>query len=249
MIVGFRAQDSDDEEEQFESVPGRAAQAPPPADVAPRFCQRHFTSAQREKIDPLMRPCQKCGTQITSTYASMTLCPPCSNTEESCMICGDHAPVASNYVPPKTLNPQSGPSGPPGGAVYAMPDPGAKRGSTLPPPPPPSASHSPSRRMSDDWRMGLGSPNSQPPPPPPPSRGRTGVSHSDHREHRARDTARPAPRENLGPYFTTDLLEMFGFCADKHTVCHKPIQLRYSMCSRSIKPVSDSLQHIGGRMS
>lgn len=187
--------DSDDEEEQFESVP-RAAQASPPADVAPRFCQRHFTSAQREKIDPLMRPCQKCGTQITSTYASMTLCPPCSNTEESCMICGDHAPVASNYVPPKTLNPQSGPSGPPGGAVYAMPDPGAKRGSTLPPPPPPSASHSPSRRMSDDWRMGLGSPNSQPPPPPPPpARGRTGVSHSDHREHRARDTARPAPRE------------------------------------------------------
>ena len=170
--------------------------------MAPRFCQRHFTSAQREKIDPTMRPCQKCGTQITSTYASMTLCPPCSNTEESCMICGDHAPVASNYIPPKTLNPQSGP---PGGAVYAMPDPSggcqgcqAKRGSTLPPPPPPSATQSPSRRMSDlDWR-GLGSPSQQPPPPPPPpSRGRAGAAGASHSE-RARDTARPAPRENLG---------------------------------------------------
>ena len=60
------------------------------------------------------------------------------SAEESCMICGDHAPVASNYVPPKTLGERAaaaagsggpgGPGGPGGGAphgmVYAMPDPG-----------------------------------------------------------------------------------------------------------------------------
>ncbi|CAK9027517.1 Uncharacterized protein SCF082_LOCUS17955 [Durusdinium trenchii] len=113
-----------------------------------RFCQRHFTSQQREKIDPVMRPCQKCGAQITSTYASMTLCPPCSNTEESCMICGDHAPVASNYIPPKTLSSQP-PTMPPG-MVYAMPD--KPPGSTLPPPPP--SAQSPSRMSAQrdfDW--------------------------------------------------------------------------------------------------
>lgn len=140
----------------------------PPADVAPRFCQKHFTSQQREKIDPLMRPCQKCSAQITSTYSNMTLCPPCSNTEESCMICGAHAPVASNYIPPKTLNSQAGAAPP--GMLYAMPDPAARPGSTLPPPPP-SASHSPSRQ--DFWHgQGCQSPSQFPPPPPPPPSNR-----------------------------------------------------------------------------
>ena len=161
-----------------------------------------ITSRQHNgrRIDPTMRPCQQCGTQITSTYAEMSFCPPCSNSLERCMICADHAPVAGNYIPPKTLN-QGG--APPPGAVYAMPDPGsgacgacAKRGSTLPPPPPPSQSQSPSRRMLDfDWRAGSGSPSQQPPPPPPPpSRGGTGPSQS----HRPKDTSRPAPRESLG---------------------------------------------------
>ncbi|OLP82479.1 hypothetical protein AK812_SmicGene36868 [Symbiodinium microadriaticum] len=43
---------------------------------------------------------------ITSTYAQMTFCPPCSNELERCMICGNGAPVASNYIPPKTLGSQ-----------------------------------------------------------------------------------------------------------------------------------------------
>jgi len=200
MNKAMRKESEDEgEEEPFMGVPGRAAAHPgvQVADVPPRFCQNHFTSAQREKIDPTMRPCQQCGTQITSTYAEMSFCPPCSNSLERCMICADHAPVAGNYIPPKTLN-QGG--APPPGAVYAMPDPGsgacgacAKRGSTLPPPPPPSQSQSPSRRMLDfDWRAGSGSPSQQPPPPPPPpSRGGTGPSQS----HRPKDTSRPAPRE------------------------------------------------------
>eukprot|EP00438_Fugacium_kawagutii_P016431 Skav210983 [mRNA] locus=scaffold1730:11347:12840:- [translate_table: standard] len=191
-------EDSDDEEEQFQPV--RAAPAPQAADVAPRFCQKHFTSAQREKIDPTMRSCRQCGINITSTYAAMKFCPPCSNTEERCMICGDFAPVAGNYIPPKTLNPQN-PQSAPAGAVYAMPDPmgsyGQRGSAALPPPPPASASQSPSRRMADDWRMGFGSPGSQPPPPPPPpSKGRAGAgpSHSD----RPHNTSRAPPRENLG---------------------------------------------------
>ncbi|CAK9093023.1 unnamed protein product [Durusdinium trenchii] len=185
--------DSDDEEE----VAPRAA---PPADVPPRFCQRHFTSQQREKIDPVMRPCQKCGAQITSTYASMTLCPPCSNTEESCMICGDHAPVASNYIPPKTLSSQP-PTMPPG-MVYAMPD--KPPGSTLPPPPP--SAQSPSRMSAQrdfDWR---GSPSARPPspPPPPPSNrnlGRMGAPGGGLQpEHRSKESLRAErSRQEKGP--------------------------------------------------
>ncbi|CAJ1434544.1 unnamed protein product [Effrenium voratum] len=179
--------DSEDEEE-FEGVPSQAPMPHPgvplPADVPPRFCQNHFTSAQREKIDPLMRPCQKCNAQITSTYAEMTLCPPCSNTEESCMICGDHAPVASNYVPPKTLgNPkaQQQQQQQQQGMVYALPETRERLGSSLPPPPPGAggyggpSSMSPSRRSQNfDWEWpSPGQPPSPPrppsPPPPPPS--------------------------------------------------------------------------------
>ncbi|CAE7886811.1 unnamed protein product [Symbiodinium microadriaticum] len=170
--------------------PGVPMGGPPPRDVPPRFCQNHFTSAQREKIDPCQRPCERCGTQITSTYAQMTFCPPCSNELERCMICGNGAPVASNYIPPKTLGSQQQ-----AGMVYAKPiepeDPslrhapsphrsrpcGCGGAATLPSPPPPPTMGPASRIAADfdlDWAFGGSSPtwNQAPPSPPPPPSNR-----------------------------------------------------------------------------
>eukprot|EP00439_Symbiodinium_sp_Y106_P069349 s474_g11.t3 len=71
MNNAFRKDDPDEEEEQYMGVPqappphpGVPMGGPPPPDVPPRFCQNHFTSAQREKIDPCQRPCERCGTQV-----------------------------------------------------------------------------------------------------------------------------------------------------------------------------------------
>eukprot|EP00439_Symbiodinium_sp_Y106_P072167 s474_g13.t1 len=130
------------------------------------------------------------GASITSTYAQMTFCPPCSNELERCMICGGSAPVASNYIPPKTLGTQQQ-----AGMVYAKPiepeDPsmrhapsphrsrpcGCGAAATLPSPPPPPTMGPASRLAADfdlDWAFGGSSPtwNQAPPSPPPPPSNR-----------------------------------------------------------------------------
>jgi len=187
MNNAFRKDEPDDDEEEqtMGMLPGGPMGHPGmqmQQDVPPRFCQKHGTSAQREKIDPVQRPCQRCGAQITSTYATMTYCPPCSNSEERCMMCGDPAPLAGNYIPPKTLG-QQGP--PQAGMIFARPAedmpgrppapprrPGGGE-AYLPSPPPPAPRRGPSRPDFDvDAMLGGNSPGQAPPSPPPPPSNR-----------------------------------------------------------------------------
>jgi hypothetical protein len=109
----------------------------PPPNCPPRFCCAHDTSDKRVKCDPVSRPCKICGIVLQSSYKDFQLCPPCSEKEHKCMICGEHAPNASSVAPAQPAAP------PPNTSTYT---PGAPQGqgnngkqSNLPPPPPPSA--------------------------------------------------------------------------------------------------------------
>merc|ERR1719221_2569512 len=70
------------------------------AQVPPRFCNRHKTSDCRAKVDERSAECQGCRVTVQTTYANFSFCAPCSEREESCMICGETAPQRGDYVPP-----------------------------------------------------------------------------------------------------------------------------------------------------
>lgn len=74
------------------------AQGPPPM-CPPRFCCNHDTSDKRVKGDPAYRDCKSCGITLQSSYKDFQLCPPCSEKEQRCMICGVNAPKSSSYQP------------------------------------------------------------------------------------------------------------------------------------------------------
>jgi hypothetical protein len=63
----------------------------PPPNCPPRFCSAHDTSDKRVKGEPVSRDCQNCGITLTSSYEGFKLCPPCSEKQQRCMICGCHA--------------------------------------------------------------------------------------------------------------------------------------------------------------
>lgn len=98
-----------------------ASPQPPPM-CPPRFCSAHNSSDKRVKCDPASRDCKKCGVTLQSSYQDFQLCPPCSETEQKCMICGSQAPTSSSYMP-------GAPQGQAGGH--------GKQGNLPPPPPPP----------------------------------------------------------------------------------------------------------------
>jgi hypothetical protein len=54
----------------------------------PRYCHLHDRSDRRKKGEPRVRDCIACHTQIETNYAEMSLCPPCSQRFDRCMICG-----------------------------------------------------------------------------------------------------------------------------------------------------------------
>lgn len=157
--------DAEDLEEDYQNqVPWEQQQRmsvchPPPPPVPPRFCVNHDTSDKREKCEPQMRECTRCKMKLQTNYRDFTMCPPCSEKEARCMICGANAPKKGDHIPSATLPPEhrpgadrqyggdrGGPPGgyggpPPGGAGYGAPPlgggpNGGPRGGDLPPPPP-----------------------------------------------------------------------------------------------------------------
>jgi len=100
--------------------PPAAVQAPPP-NCPPRFCCAHDSSDKRVKGDPCFKDCKRCGTRVQSSYKDFEFCPPCSDKEQKCMICGTHAPKSSTYMPGA---PQDRPQAPTSGhAKHAAPPP------------------------------------------------------------------------------------------------------------------------------
>lgn len=85
------------------------ARAPPP-DTAPRFCRDHDSSEKRVKGPPTDQQCQRCRTTVKTSYEPFTYCPPCSEMERQCMICGKTALKPGNYVPANQVN-QNPPEG------------------------------------------------------------------------------------------------------------------------------------------
>lgn len=72
--------------------------------IPPRYCLMHGTSEKRKKVTtPKFWDCMSCGRKVSTNYTNFTLCPPCSERDMRCMICGSSAPEAGNYVPPATL--------------------------------------------------------------------------------------------------------------------------------------------------
>jgi len=82
--------------------------------VPPRYCPMHGSSEKRTKVgSPKFWDCTSCGRQVTTNYSSFALCPPCSEKDMRCMICGSPALEAGRYVPPSTLNHACGSSAKP----------------------------------------------------------------------------------------------------------------------------------------
>lgn len=90
------------EQEERKPAPQHGLQA---SNVPPRYCQNHAQSEQRVKVtNPKFWDCASCGRQVTTNYAAFKLCPPCSEREMRCMICGEQALQAGKYVPPASLH-------------------------------------------------------------------------------------------------------------------------------------------------
>jgi len=72
--------------------------------VPPRYCAQHGSSERRHKVNtPKFWDCLSCGRKVSTNYSTFTFCPPCSERDMQCMICGAAALEAGNYVPPATL--------------------------------------------------------------------------------------------------------------------------------------------------
>lgn len=166
---------------------------PPPPPVPPRYCRLHSSSEQRPKVEPRFKECYSCRTKVQTNYADFTLCPPCSEKEHRCMLCGKDAPQAGNYVPAASANPC--------GHDY--------REAGVPPPPDGSRfdrDRRDDRFGRDDRRddrvgdrygdtsakgagYGRGMDDGLPPPPPPPPRGRGGGDLPPHPPSRGEGSA------------------------------------------------------------
>eukprot|EP00747_Dinoflagellata_sp_TGD_P181924 gnl/TRDRNA2_/TRDRNA2_35934_c0_seq1.p1 gnl/TRDRNA2_/TRDRNA2_35934_c0~~gnl/TRDRNA2_/TRDRNA2_35934_c0_seq1.p1 ORF type:complete len:413 (+),score=49.87 gnl/TRDRNA2_/TRDRNA2_35934_c0_seq1:55-1239(+) len=107
---------------------------PPPQHV---FCGRHSTSEQRPKVEPEMRECQDCRTQLKTNYADFALCPHCSARTNRCMCCA--APADDDGGQPNGNTTYGAPSPPPMNGMGPGPRSPSHRGGSmaLPPPPPP----------------------------------------------------------------------------------------------------------------
>lgn len=128
------------------SVEPPAPQGPPPM-CPPRFCSAHDSSDKRVKCEPTFKECKKCGIKLQTSYRDFSLCPPCSEKDQKCMICGSHAPQSSNYIP-------AGPDGQGNGQ-------GQQANLPPPPPPPPQSARQPmsqSRPAAEDPSMYMSRP-------------------------------------------------------------------------------------------
>jgi len=65
---------------------------PPPQRLSPsltaKYCALHHRSEKRPKAEARICRCSACQVVIETNYAEMTLCPPCSNKQDRCMVCG-----------------------------------------------------------------------------------------------------------------------------------------------------------------
>jgi len=69
--------------------------------VAPRYCVKHGTTEDRPKKAEIRRAkCIGCLVVRETTYAEFSFCAACSNSKEKCMLCGDEALQAGDYIPP-----------------------------------------------------------------------------------------------------------------------------------------------------
>lgn len=68
-----------------------------------RYCSRHDSTLKRAKAEPKSRECTVCHMLVESNYAEFSLCPPCSDREHRCVLCGcpatGVAPGGSCMVP------------------------------------------------------------------------------------------------------------------------------------------------------
>jgi len=96
------------------------ADPPPAAPVPPRYCTMHCTSDRRAKqLEVYSARCNSCGNVNETTYKEFALCAECSDKQEMCMICGFHAPEASNYIPPSRAGPAA--AQPPKAQTFTVP--------------------------------------------------------------------------------------------------------------------------------
>mmetsp|Transcript_15372 Transcript_15372/g.27443 ORF Transcript_15372/g.27443 Transcript_15372/m.27443 type:complete len:373 (+) Transcript_15372:158-1276(+) len=120
---------------------GQHAPPQPPPNVPPRFCFNHDTSEKRPKREPYVQTCMICGMSMQTSYCDVQLCPPCSEKEKKCMICGKQAGRAGTYMPPAELGgkplmgspdrdqgPRGGPPGAPPPGVDAQSQPQGMQG-------------------------------------------------------------------------------------------------------------------------
>jgi hypothetical protein len=78
---------------------GYQAPAAPPPPCPPQWCSKHDTSEKREKREPHETKCKSCGITYTTSYCDTVLCPPCSDKEKRCLICGEQVEKVSMYIP------------------------------------------------------------------------------------------------------------------------------------------------------
>lgn len=115
-----------------------------PAQVPPRYCSRHNVSERRVKSEPQERQCQNCRMVLQTSYAEFTFCPPCSEQQQRCLICGDSAGNVGTYVPASSIN-----------TGHSRPDMDQSFASAPPPPPPPPQAV---QRMVSHGQVGMFSP-------------------------------------------------------------------------------------------
>lgn len=147
------------------SVQPAAPPAPPP-NCPPRFCCEHDSSDKRVKGNPVSRDCKACGITLQSSYKDFQLCPPCSEHEQKCMICGCRAPKTGSYMPEAPQGQEQGQGQRQGHGQNGSP---SKHGApqtrdNLPPPPPP---------FGNQTRDGMASRQSRPEANGPPDAGRS----------------------------------------------------------------------------
>jgi hypothetical protein len=156
-----------DYEEEY--CPPQVPQAPA-APVPPRFCPNHDSSEKRSKGEPREQECKNCHIRLQTSYTDFSLCPPCSERQRRCMICGCDAPNNGSYVPATSAD------APPKSHGNCAHDAPAHRNFSrdldLPPPPPPR----PSEKQRPGPCQARQLDRIEPPPQPPTRCGGVGAS-------------------------------------------------------------------------
>lgn len=79
--------------------------------IPPRYCCMHDTTQKRPKAEPRFRECTACRMMVQTNYADFMLCPPCSDKEKRCMLCGSCATNSGScMLPPNIMGPAPLPS-------------------------------------------------------------------------------------------------------------------------------------------